>query len=51
MLRKIQNKVIEAESIREEMRQVLEIRDLKVTSLDENVTQLKEKMTVDAVEQ
>ena len=51
VLRKIQNKVIEAESIREEMRQALDIRDLKVTSLDENVTQLKEKMTVDAVEQ
>ena len=51
MLRRIQNKVIEAESIREEMRLALEIRDLKVTSLDENVTQLKEKMTVDAVEQ
>jgi hypothetical protein len=37
VIRRLQNKVIEAESIKEEIYKALEIRELKVTSLDENV--------------
>lgn len=50
VIRKLQNKVIEAESIREEMHKALEIRELKVKNLDENVTLLKEKITLDGFE-
>lgn len=50
MIRKLQNKIIEAESIREEMHKALEIRELKVSSLDENVAKLKEKITADGFE-